>query len=69
VNDYGMGAAGGGTYYQCADCTWFWFIGNRRDSLEHLAVKRKAKLISPYIWRDATANPKEPWFFSSYGKF
>jgi PiT family inorganic phosphate transporter len=22
-----------------------WFIGNRRDSLEHLAVKRKAKLI------------------------
>jgi hypothetical protein len=38
----------------------FWFIGNRRDSLEHLAVKRKAKLISPYIWRDATANPKEP---------
>jgi hypothetical protein len=36
------------------------FIGNRRDSLEHLAVKRKAKLISPYIWRSVTANPKEP---------
>jgi hypothetical protein len=40
-----------------------WFIGKRRDSLEHLAVKRKAKLISPYIWRDATANPKEPNLF------
>jgi hypothetical protein len=36
------------------------FIGNRRDSPEHLAVKRKAKLISPYIWRSVTANPKEP---------
>jgi hypothetical protein len=36
------------------------FIGNRRDSPAHLAVKRKAKLISPYIWRSVTANPKEP---------
>jgi hypothetical protein len=36
------------------------FIGNRRDSPEHLAVKRKAKLISPYIWRSVTVNPKEP---------
>jgi hypothetical protein len=40
----------------------FWFIGNRRDSPEHLAVKRKAKLISPYIWRSVTVNPKEPNF-------
>jgi hypothetical protein len=47
----------------------FWFIGNRRDSLEHLAVKRKAKLISPYIWRDATANPKEPGFFRRISRF
>jgi hypothetical protein len=36
------------------------FIGNRRDSPEYLAIKRKAKLISPYIWRSATVNSKEP---------
>ena len=47
----------------------FWFIGNRRDQPPYLAVRRNAKLISHYIWRYVTANPREPSFFCPILKY